>query len=253
MEMKPPDEHIRRHLLGLALPDERDQVESFLMTEIDASDAFDIAEQELAEAFVRGELDPEEARAFEATLLPRPEVRARVELIRYLIAAGRRKETRTSTRSQRFALAAVLLIGIAAGATLLLSPAPLDPSNAGAPAVDTPTAGAIQTLRLTEGVMRSSRAPSVPTLVADRHAIIEIPLHEGDRFTRYRVILRQGEEIRSEAVFTRPPGPFLRLEVAAQALAPGSLQVILQGTTGDGWMAVEMFEIASMVPTPNRD
>ncbi|HEX6204174.1 MAG TPA: hypothetical protein VF100_14335, partial [Thermoanaerobaculia bacterium] len=127
-----PDDRAARYLLGL-LPDaERERWEESLLSDRHAFDATLAAENDLVDAYARGELGRRERAAFERSFLVRERIGERLAFARALAAAtgrpaadarraaglDRRPVRRPAARVLRWAAAAAVVLLVGASAVL---------------------------------------------------------------------------------------------------------------------------------------
>lgn len=126
------DEHATRYLLGLLPSDERERWEESLLVDRHAFDSTLAAEDDLIDAYARGELGRRERAAFERSLLVREGTGARLAFASALatasaraaaeerlpVASDRRRQRRFG-RAMRWAAAAALIAGLGSGAAFL--------------------------------------------------------------------------------------------------------------------------------------
>lgn len=125
----PSDDPASRYLLGLLAPAERERWEEGVLADRHAYEATLAAEDDLVDAYARGELGRRERAAFESQILPREGVAERVAFARALAAAAERAATeegggagRDATRPRRlspavrWAAAAAVALVVAGGA-----------------------------------------------------------------------------------------------------------------------------------------
>jgi hypothetical protein len=128
-----PDENAARYLLGLLSADERERWEERLLADRHAFEITLAAEDDLLDAYARGELGRRERAAFERNLLARDGSGERLAFARALAAAAERDAADDGRRpagpeaparrrigaSLRWAAAVALVAGLGGGAALL--------------------------------------------------------------------------------------------------------------------------------------
>jgi hypothetical protein len=250
----------RRYLLGEATDEERLRVEQAYFADEAALDRLEAEEEALIEDYACGDLSSAERRQFERELMSRPHRRARVAMVRALMAAARgagaRDDHPASPAAKRwfarpFALAAAAVVILVAGIWSIgvsqRARGGGSSQTASAPSTSAPSTQAahpaprIVAVSLFPDAVRSAGAAPV-IVVADGTAVVQLSLgaEPGDaRADRARAVVRTvtGEEVwRGSAAPSAdlPPGLAARVEVPAARLRADDYVLTLFSTSPDG-------------------
>jgi hypothetical protein len=177
----------QRYLLGELSEAEESELDARLLADDETAEELEIAEDELFDAHARGELSPEQARAFAARFAG-PRARRRTALARGLAGRGRAREPapRPARRARRWGwLGGGLGLAVAAAAALLLVVSSTDTAtlhlHAATRGEDVPRH------RVTSGVDEVRLAPELdtPPRAGDRYRLslapAAAPATEGER------------------------------------------------------------------------
>ena len=203
------DELVIRYLLGTVTPNEAERLDELSIADEEFASCLTAVENDLVDAYVRGELSGEKLAQFKAVYLSSPARRQKVAFAESLAQVADREGTAEKAKSKvagfpRWALAAAACLVLSAGGLLLYRagqpaarPAPKERRQANAappPVQPSPPAPAPHAPVVVAMVLRPQLrgAGSVPTLKlppkTDR-ALFHLEL-ESDEFAGYRAGLR---------------------------------------------------------------
>jgi len=242
----PDDALLRRFLLGEATEDEEARVEQHLFADASGLDRLEMAEDDLFEAFARGDLSAAERRRVLAGLAGGSTGRARLALARDLahFADGNTKTlpmpaspTRPRPlwqdwRLRSAALAAALVLAVVVPYQLHRGrrPEPPSPEQSLAPAV----------FELSLAVERGpARMPRLRVPPRAQRVELRLLLEERGLYRAYRAVLHDASDrtvASADALTARPTpaGSEIVLAVPAADLLPGRYEVAVQGERDQG-------------------
>jgi len=240
------EKHVFRYLIGDLTDAEQEETERRLLADESSFEALQVAEDELIDAYVRGELSAEDRERFQEHFLRTPSRRERLQFARAFHQALHEK-TATSEELPwwraffilpriRLPLAAAALLVVACGLWILVERwRPDDGARAGpgAPASPPVSAGPIASFVLSPGLLRDSAPPPRLVLPAGVAAVeMRLELEAGAALSDYRCRLET-----AEGVLIRDgvqpaiaiPGQAVTLRLSPELLASGDYILTLSG------------------------
>lgn len=268
---------LMRYLSGDLSDDDASELEQAVLIDGDLCERLEMVENDLVDAYVRGELSGAETKSFESRFLASAEGRERVAMARGLLAAVDRRPAPVAspetlwqrfsrllaspTRTPQPAWAAVVVLAVGLtwlGRDLLPSdpvgPGPIRPDPIASDPVEAP--GATETVTLVLSRARDAGEPPRVAL-APEAGVVELQVDlEGEEARRFRARLESvsGDQIqRWRALAPRVVewGRVLGFEVSADQLPPGRYLVTVERADSfEGSVEVGRyaFEIVPVVP-----
>jgi hypothetical protein len=244
----PDDALLRRYLLGEATEDEEARIERHLFADASGLDRLEMAEDDLFEAFARGDLSAADRRRVLAGLSASSTGRARLALARDLahFADGNTKTLPSlptppprpsrplwqDWRLRSAALAAALVLAVVVPYQLHRGrrPAPPPPARSLAPAVFELSLSAERGL---------AKMPQLRVPPGSQRVELRLVLEERELYRAYRAVLHDASDrtVASAGGLTARPtaaGPEIVLTVPAADLPPGRYEVAVQGERDQG-------------------
>lgn len=242
------DTAIGRYLLGQAIDEERSAIQERLFRDEDFFDRVKVFEQDLIDAYVRGELSPADREQVKKTLLANPGARNDLAFSRALGAVASQatpSKRRTRLTPARWLLIAAVVVVAAGIGFLTLGPRAKNvPQDARVPQTQAPARQpVIYSTLLTPGVLRSGQ--KMKQVVAPPGTdIVQFQLDlESDRHASYSAVLRtsSGVPVWQEEALAPQPDQSLLCRVRASALKPASYEMAL--SAGGQVVAYYYFQI----------
>ncbi len=237
------ERHLVRYLIGDLTEAEQEETERRLLADDSSFDALQVVEDELIDAYVRGELPPEDRKRFEEHFLQTPSRWERIHFARAFHQALNQKVSKPELSwwktvfllpRIRLPLAAAAVLVIACGLWIVVERwRPHDGSRAGPPV----PAGPIVSLVLSPGLLRGSAATPQLALPAGAAAVeLQLELESSSALTDYRCRLEtaEGSLIRDGLEPTiAVTGQALTLRLSPEVLAEGDYILALSGRAVD--------------------
>ncbi len=256
------DQLLVRYLLGELPDDDASDLEQAVLTDGGLFEQLRAIEDDLVDAYVRGELSGRERQLFESRFLATAEGRSRVAMARGLVAAVDRRPAPIASgetlwqrvgrlrlppvRTPRLAWAAVLVlaVGLAWVGRDLLPRGPVAPIPIGGDPIGTVTV-ATETVSFLLSRVRDAGEPPRVALAPEVGAVelqVDLEGDENHRGFRARLESAAGEELQSWPELAPRDagwGPALSFELPADLLPPGrylvTVDVLGTGAVTDGY------------------
>jgi hypothetical protein len=227
------DEAIIRYLFGLSSDEERSAVLERLLQDEDYFDRIRAIEDELLDAYSRGEMPASQRPLLESSLLASAEGRRKLDFARGLAAVQKRHGKR---RAPYLLIAATVLVATAIGLlfTLRKEHNAVETRVTPSPIAQPSPAPVVFSFLLTPGATRGTEQIKRLTIPSGTELVqLQLDL-EGDRHPRYSATLKttSGAQVWEQAGLNPQPDGSILCRVPAAVFKSGSYELALTATSG---------------------